>query len=92
MRTKHNWAIRMLRTIAILACILAPVFAIASEPSANKQLMQAAEEGTLEQVKDLPAKGGDVNAKDKSGRTALSLASAKKRSEIAQYLKARGAK
>jgi ankyrin repeat protein len=46
----------------------------------------------LEIVKYLIDKGADVNAKDKNGQTAVSLASEKNQTEIVQYLKAHGAK
>ncbi|GEM_PF-1781532 len=76
MKTQRAWPNRILRTAVILACILAPVLGIATEPSVNEQLLQAAKRGSLEQIKTLPARGGDVNARERNragheGRTVL---------------------
>lgn len=93
MRPNCTWVHRMLRTFAILACILLPALpVIAAEPSCNEHLLLAAENGSGEQAKTLPARGGDVNAKDGDGDTALRLASARNQTKTVQYLKAHGAK
>lgn len=60
----------MLMTAVVLVCILAPISGIATEPSVNEQLVQAAKKGDLEQVKTLLAQGGDVNAEE-DGRPVL---------------------
>lgn len=85
MRTNRTWVRRMLRTAAILACILLPVSAIAAEPSCNEHLLLAAENGSGEQAKTLPAKGGDVNAQDEYGRTALMKAAERGNLEVVKF-------
>ena len=55
----------------MLACILLPVPGLAADPSVNEQLLRAVENGSLEQIKTLLAKGGDVNAKGYIGITVL---------------------
>lgn len=55
-------------------------------------LMEAIESGHLEVVKVLLNGGADVNAKEEYGATALKIARAKRRTEIAAYLKAHGAR
>lgn len=92
MRTNRNWVNGMVKRAAILACILFPLSGIAADFSLNEQLLRAAESGSLEQVKALLAKGGNVNARDEDGQTALSLASADNYPESVEYLKAHGAK
>jgi ankyrin repeat protein len=54
-------------------------------------LMYAAQSGHLEVVKVLLARGANANAKDGSGRTALSHASGRNINEIEKVLKAHGA-
>ena len=81
MRTNRNWVICMLGAAAILACTLFPVFGFAADSSVNEQLLRAAEEGSLEQVKALLAKGGDVNAKDDYRRTVLMRAESREASK-----------
>jgi len=61
------------------------------EPSLNEQLMQAAENGSLEQIKALLTKGAEVNAKDNLGRTALMEAGGKGNLEIVKLLIDNGA-
>ena len=93
MRANHNWVTRMLTAAAILTCTIAPMYTIAAEPSLNQQLQWAAGwHGSVEKIKALLEKGGDANAKDKDGKTALSYASANNRFKIVSYLKAHGAK
>ena len=67
MRTNHMWGIRMIRTFAILTCILLPLSGIAADLSVNEQLLNAVGKGSLEQVKTLLEKGGDPNVKDSYG-------------------------
>jgi hypothetical protein len=91
MRTNHNRAPGILRTVAILVCIPALVFGMATESSVNEQLLQAAQNSSPEQIKALLTKGADVNATNEEGLTALDLASTLNQPEIVQYLKAHGA-
>lgn len=91
MRTDRNWVTKMRRTAAILACMLLSISAIASEPSVDEQLLEADEDGSLEQIKTLLAKGGDVNAKDENGQTLLMKAAESKNLEIVKFLIDRGA-
>ncbi len=57
----------------------------------NEQLLQAVESGDLEQVKRVITGGAIVNARTRSGLTALSLAVILGHDEIALYLIERGA-
>ncbi len=57
----------------------------------NEQLLQAVESGDLEQVKRVITGGAIVNARTRSGLTALSLAVIRGHDEIALYLIERGA-
>jgi beta-lactamase regulating signal transducer with metallopeptidase domain len=50
-------------------------------------LHQAAADGDIERVKSLIAKGVDINARDKEGRTALTLAKEKEHKEIVRLLR-----
>ena len=54
--------------------------------------MWASEKGYLEIVKLLIDSGAYVNVKDKRGRTALRYALENGRSEVAEFLKSKGAK
>jgi ankyrin repeat protein len=86
MRTNRNWVNRVLRASAILVFVLLPVSAIAAELSVNKQLLQAAEKGSLEQIKALLEKGGDVNAANDEGRTVLTFAAWSGNLEVVRFL------
>gem|GEM_PF-4575655 len=55
-------------------------------------LHQAAADGDIERVKSLIAKGVDINARDKQGRTALTLAKEKEHKEIVVLLRMHEAK
>ena len=55
MRTSRNGVNRMIAAAAILVCILLPVCGIATDPSVNEQLLQAAENDSVEQIKTLLA-------------------------------------
>lgn len=57
----------------------------------NERLLQAVESGDLEQVKRVITGGAIVNARTRSGLTALSLAIVQGHEEIALYLMERGA-
>jgi len=57
----------------------------------TKTLHEAAADGDIEQVKLLIAKGADVNAKDRDGRTALFIAAVWDCKDIAKLLIAAGA-
>lgn len=63
----------------------------APEPPTDAPLMGAAARGELAQVKDILAKGADVNATDQDGRTALMLAALGGRPEVARLLIEQGA-
>ena len=78
-------------TAAILACILLPVSGIAVEPSVNEQLLQAAENGSLEQVKTLLSKNGDINAKNENSETVLMEAAKSGNLEAVKFLIDNGA-
>jgi len=62
------------------------------KPTKLLQLHQAAANGDIEQVKSLIAKGVDINARDKEGRTALTLAKEKEHKEIVVILRKHEAK
>jgi hypothetical protein len=58
----------------------------------TRSLHQAASEGDINEVKSLIAKGVDINARDKEGRTALTLAKEKEHKEIVRLLRMHEAK
>jgi len=62
------------------------------EAKATGALHQAAADGDIERVKSLIAKGVDINARDKEGRTALTLAKEKEHKEIVVLLRMHEAK
>ncbi len=62
----------------------------ASSSRLNEQLLQAAEQGSLNEVKMLLAKGAELNAKDNRGRTALMMAVLRKKPDIVKFLIDRG--
>ena len=57
----------------------------------NEQLLQAAENDSLEQIKTLLAQGGDVNAKDSYRRTVLMAAAKSGNLEVVKFLIDKGA-
>ncbi|MFN7018095.1 MAG: ankyrin repeat domain-containing protein [Fimbriimonadales bacterium] len=63
----------------------------ATQLERNEQLLQAVESGDIEQVKRVLARGAVVNARTKSGLTALSIAVIRGYDEIALLLIERGA-
>jgi ankyrin repeat protein/uncharacterized protein YecT (DUF1311 family) len=91
MRTWCNWVTRTLRMAAILGLILLPGSGFSARLPVNEQLLRAAEIGSVEQVKTLLAKGGDVNAKTQSGQTVLMAAAKGTNAEIVKLLINKGA-
>ncbi|MEW6532662.1 MAG: ankyrin repeat domain-containing protein [Thermodesulfobacteriota bacterium] len=71
--------------------ILVSEFEAPEPSSAEGPLMGAAARGDLAQVKDMLAKGADVNSTDQDGRTALMLAALGGRPEVAKLLIEKGA-
>ena len=55
-------------------------------------LMEAAEKGKIKEVKMLVEKGADLNLRSATGATALAFALAEKNTEVAAFLKSKGAK
>jgi hypothetical protein len=80
--------LRRLITIASLALVVA---AAAHAQSLDEDLIAAARKGNAEAVKDLLAKGANVNAKSRYGATALSYAADRGNAEIVKLLLERGA-
>ena len=91
MVTNRPWTLWLIITTAIAACIQAPLSGIATEHSLDDQLLQAAKNGSLEQVKILMAEGADLNAKDTDGMTALMHATKEGCIDILKLLHDRGA-
>jgi beta-lactamase regulating signal transducer with metallopeptidase domain len=58
----------------------------------TRSLHQAASDGDINEVKSLIAKGVDINARDKEGRTALTLAKENEHKEIVMLLRMHEAK
>ena len=58
---------------------------------ALSQFLQAADDGDLAQLQVLLATGVDINATNRQGRTAITLASLKQRYACVEYLIAQGA-
>jgi ankyrin repeat protein len=80
---------RIVSPLIVLLALLIPFTANAGE--LNADLLKAAEEGKTDVVRSLIAKGADVNAKDKEGKTALAYAKENSHTEIVQLLKQAGA-
>ncbi len=55
------------------------------------QMLEAAEKGNLPLVRELLAKGADINAKNTNGYTALHMAVSKSHKDIVEFLIAKGA-
>ncbi|MBT7542182.1 MAG: ankyrin repeat domain-containing protein [Gammaproteobacteria bacterium] len=61
-------------------------------PEANRALLDAAEKGNIEAVKQHLDAGADVNAKDRGGQTPLDLAIQQKKPETTELLRKHGGK
>ena len=61
-------------------------------PEANRALLDAAEKGNIEAVKQHLDAGADVNAKDRDGQTPLDLAIQQKKTETTELLRKHGGK
>jgi len=61
-------------------------------PEANRALLDAAEKGNIEAVKQHLDAGADVNAKDRDGQTPLDLAIQQKKPETTELLRKHGGK
>ena len=87
-------ALRFLLLIALITC---PALIVAGQNPDNASqtdaaLRKAAQDGDIQAVEDLLAKGANVNAKDDKGRTALLwVAPARDNPEMAKLLLAKGA-
>ena len=77
--------------IAIVAAVLVVGCGPPSNPEADRALLDAAEKGNIEAVKQHLAAGADVNAKSERGRTPLHNAARWKHKEVAELLIAEGA-
>ena len=61
-------------------------------PEADRALLDAAEKGNIEAVKQHLDAGADVNAKDRGGQTPLDLAIQQKKPETTELLRKHGGK
>jgi len=75
----------------LLITTIAAVLLVGCGKSQSKLIIQAAEEGNIEAVKQRLAEGADANAKNNFGETALHKASAEGHREIVELLVANGA-
>jgi ankyrin repeat protein len=82
-----------MRYLTLMLLVFASAFtASAQNPSPDAALRQAAQDGQMTTVKDLLAKGANVNARDETGRTALMwVAPARDNSEMVNFLISKGA-
>ena len=69
-----------------LAFVVGSYVAKADESENNKALLNAAQQGLLDRLGRLLEKGGEVNTKDKFGRTPLMLASINGHTEVVKLL------
>ncbi len=98
-RTGTLWALTVSIVVVCLTVGVAcaqtrpakPETATKHDAKYTEALFKAAADGDIEQVKSLISKGADVNAKDKSRRTALHYASEKGHTEVAELLISQGA-
>ena len=84
--------VRTRRRCALLVVWVCVSLLLLSGTSSAKALHNAAYAGNLAEVKRLIEKGKNVNARDKEGKTPLSLAVEKGHKEIANLLRKHGAK
>ena len=76
--------------IILIAC--SGLIVAGQDPQADAALRKAAQDGDMQAVKDLLARGADVNAKDETGKTALLwVAPARDNPEMVKVLIAKGA-
>ncbi len=82
------------RFVIILILVLAVLTITGSFVSASdtELFLQSVKRGDVAEVKRLIEEGGDVNAQDKEGTTALMAASAMGHTDIVKLLKEAGAK
>ena len=76
----------------LLTAIAAVVLVGCGNPEANRALLDAAEKGNIEAVKQHLDAGADVNAKDRGGQTPLDLAIQQKKPETTELLRKHGGK
>ena len=76
----------------LLTAIAAVVLMGCGNPEANRALLDAAEKGNIEAVKQHLDAGADVNAKDRGGQTPLDLAIQQKKPETTELLRKHGGK
>lgn len=79
------------KLIIVLSLFLLFSIPAIAQNNVNEQLWEAARKGDAAAVKDLLAKGADVNAKFRYGATALSYASDKGHTEVVKVLLEHGA-
>ena len=75
----------------LLITTIAAVVVVGCGESQSKLIIQAAEDGNIEAIKQRLAEGADANAKNNFGETALHKASAEGHREIVELLVANGA-
>jgi uncharacterized protein len=73
--------------LSLVLCISPSIYA----GDINVDLIEAAAKGEITRVKNLLAKGADVNAREQQGRTALMEAAAKGQTASVEVLLAKGA-
>ena len=76
----------------LLTAIAAVMLVWCGNPEANRALLDAAEKGNIEAVKQHLDAGADVNAKDRGGQTPLDLAIQQKKPETTELLRKHGGK
>jgi ankyrin repeat protein len=77
---------------ATLLSVLSVFCSMGFAQDQGQALIEAAKQGDLKQVQELVRKGADVNAKTKTGWTALMAAAAVEQLEMTAFLIAKGAK
>ena len=75
----------------LLITTIVAVVVVGCGESQSKLIIQAAEDGNIEAIKQRLAEGADANAKNNFGETALHKASAEGHREIVELLVANGA-